>query len=129
MAFIGAGQMDDAQHSLLALHQAADQADDNAVVVRAVGLPVATAFFDFAHGRYAAAAETLLAVRGIASRFGGSHAQRDILTLTAFHAASRAGMKGAAEALVQERLAHKPASPWAMRLSASLERFDAPMAA
>jgi len=129
MAFIGAGQMDNAQRSLAALHEAADQANDNAVVVHAVALPVATAFLDFAHGRYAAAAEALLAVRGIASRFGGSHAQRDILSLTAFHAANRAGMKGAAGALANERLAHKPASPWAMRLAASLDQFEASMAA
>lgn len=129
MAFIGAGETGRAQQSLAALRAAADQTDDNAIVVRAVGLPIATAFIDFANGRYAAAAEALLAVRGIASRFGGSHAQRDILTLTAFHAARCAGMKGAAEALAAERLAHKPASPWAMRLAASLDRSDTSMAA
>lgn len=129
MAFIGAGQLDDAQRNLEALRGAADQADDNAAVVRAVGLPVATALVDFAHGRFAATAESLIAVRGIANRFGGSHAQRDILSLTALHAAHRAGMKGAAEALAKERLMHKPLSPWAARLAGSLDRTDTIMAA
>ncbi len=117
MAFVGAGRIDDAQRSLASLTRAAQQDDDNAAVVRSVGLPIATALVDFAEGRYADAAEALIAVRAIAARFGGSHAQRDLLSLTALHAARRAGMKGAAQALATERLAHKPQSPWAQRLA------------
>lgn len=117
MAYIGAGRMDDARRSLDALARAAEQDDDNAAVVRSVGLPIATALVDFAEGRYAAAAEALIAVRSRAARFGGSHAQRDLLSLTALHAAQRAGMEATAQALAAERLAHKPQSPWAQRLA------------
>ena len=48
---------------------------------------------------------------------GGSHAQRDIITLTALHAAIRGGMAGAAQAMASERVAHKPESPWARNLA------------
>jgi len=37
------------------------------------------------------AVEKISATRAIAQRFGGSHAQRDVLTLTAIHAALRGG--------------------------------------
>jgi hypothetical protein len=71
----------------------------------------------FANGQHAVAADAILAICGIAQRFGGSHAQRDILSLTALHAARRAGMAEVASALAAERVAHKAFSPWASRLS------------
>jgi hypothetical protein len=86
-------------------------------MTRAVGLPLAEAFVAFDEGRHAETVEKIGAVRGIAQRFGGSHAQRDILTLTMLHAAIKAGMKRVADALAAERLAHKPESPWARNLS------------
>lgn len=117
MAYIGAGRLDDARACLASLGRAAEQDDDNALVARSVGLPVAAALVAFAEGRYNEAAETLIAIRGSAARFGGSHAQRDILSLTALHAAKRGNMMSAAEALVAERRFHKPASPWVARLA------------
>ncbi|MBW8297351.1 tetratricopeptide repeat protein [Sphingopyxis sp.] len=117
MAFIGAGRLDDARICFASLTRAADQDDDNARVARSVGLPVAAALLAFAEGRYGEAAEALIAIRGSAARFGGSHAQRDILSLTALHAAKRGNMTSAAEALVAERRFHKPTSPWVARLA------------
>lgn len=117
MAFIGARRLDDARTCLASLTRAADQDDDNALVARSVGLPVAAALIAFAEGRYDEAAEALIAIRGTAARFGGSHAQRDILSLTALHAAKRGNMTSVAEALVAERRFHKPASPWVARLA------------
>jgi hypothetical protein len=87
-------------------------------MTREIGLPLAEGFAAFAHGRYAEAVEKIAGRRGIAQRFGGSHAQRDILSLTALHAALRGGMKATAEAFAAERVAHKPESPWARRLAA-----------
>ena len=52
-------------------------------------------------------------VRNIAHRFGGSHAQRDILDLTLIEAAFRSGDGPLAKALSAERLLVKPASPLA----------------
>jgi tetratricopeptide (TPR) repeat protein len=117
MAFIAAGRMNDARRSVASLRQAARDGADNGYMSATVGLPLAEAFVAFGEGSYREAAEGVMAVRGVAQRFGGSHAQRDALSLTAIHAALRCGMKGASEALAAERLAHKPQSPWARRLA------------
>ncbi|MFN4023331.1 MAG: tetratricopeptide repeat protein [Hyphomonas sp.] len=117
MAFIGAGREDLAARTLKSVRRAASGDGDNAYMSRAVGLPLAEGFIAFGAGRYAEAAEKILSVRGIAQRFGGSHAQRDVLTLTALHAAILAGMKSTAEALAHERVQHKPLSPWAGQLA------------
>jgi tetratricopeptide (TPR) repeat protein len=116
MAFIGAGQLDRAERAVASLRRVAAADGDNGRMAQAVGLPLAEAFLAFARGDFARAAEAILATRGIAQRFGGSHAQRDVLSLTALHAARRADMTAVGDALSAERLAHKPASPWASRL-------------
>lgn len=117
MAFLGAGRMDMAERTLAAMRRAARGEGDNAWMTRMVGLPLAEGFIAFAAGRHTEAVDRIAATRGIAQRFGGSHAQRDVLTLTALHAAIRGGMRAAAEALSAERLAHKPHSPWARTLA------------
>jgi hypothetical protein len=117
MAFLGAGRAADADRTLKAMRSAAAGGGDNGYMTRAVGLPLAEAFVAFDAGRYGECVDKIMAVRGLAQRFGGSHAQRDILTLTALHAALRGGMAETAQALAAERLAHKPQSPWAGRLA------------
>jgi tetratricopeptide (TPR) repeat protein len=113
MALLGAGRSLDVARTIASLKRAAMGADDNAYMTRAVGLPVAEALVAFDAGDYDAALEKLGAVRGIAQRFGGSHAQRDLLSLTMTHAALRAGRREVAEALAAERAMQKPKSPWA----------------
>ena len=54
-------------------------------------------------------------MRNIAQRFGGSHAQRDLIDLTLIEAAYRAGETSLVRALANERLALKPKSPLARR--------------
>ncbi len=117
MAFLGAGRAIDAERTLKAMRAAAADGGDNAYMTRKIGLPLAEGFVAFEAGRYGEAVEKIAATRGVAQRFGGSHAQRDILSLTAFHAALRGGLASTAEAFAAERLAHKPQSPWAGRLS------------
>jgi tetratricopeptide (TPR) repeat protein len=117
MAFLGAGRAADAERTLRAMRAAAADSGDNAYMTRQVGLPLAEAFIAFEAGRYGECVEKIAATRGIAQRFGGSHAQRDILSLTALHAALRGGFTATAEAFAAERLAHKPLSPWAGRLA------------
>jgi tetratricopeptide (TPR) repeat protein len=117
MAFLGAGRDSDAERTLAAMRRAAKGAGDNAYMTREVGLPLAEGFVAFERGRYEEAVEKIAARRAIAQRFGGSHAQRDILSLTVLHAALRGGMKATAEACAAERVAHKPESPWARRLA------------
>ena len=53
----------------------------------------------FGRGRYAEAIAAIEPVRDIANRFGGSHAQRDLLTLTLIEAALRSGDRMRAAAL------------------------------
>jgi tetratricopeptide (TPR) repeat protein len=117
MAFLGAGRTADAERTLKAMRKAAADTGDNAYMTRKIGLPAAEAFVAFDAGRYGECVEKLGSVRGIAQRFGGSHAQRDILSLTALHAALRGGFAATAEAFAAERLMHKPQSPWAGRLA------------
>jgi hypothetical protein len=125
MAFLGAGRSADAERTLKAMRRTAADGGDNAYMTRAVGLPLAEGFAAFEAGRYGECVEKISATRGIAQRFGGSHAQRDILTLTALHAALRGGMAQAAEAFAAERLAHKPHSPWAGRLARQARELSA----
>jgi len=117
MAFIGAGRMANAERQLATMYRAAEAEGDNAAMTTDIGLPLAEGFIAFGAGRYAEAVEKIARVRGLAQRFGGSHAQRDVLTLTALQAAIRGGMTSTAEAFAAERLVHKPQSPWAQRLS------------
>jgi hypothetical protein len=87
-----------------------------------VGLPLARGLLAFGRGDYADAAAAIMPIRHIAIRFGGSHAQRDLLALTVIEAALRAGNKPLARALAAERLALKPHSPLALRFTARQRR-------
>ena len=66
-------------------------------------------------GDYVGAAERLQTVRAIAGRFGGSHAQRDVLDLTLIEAARRGGDGNLLAALAGERVVNRPNSPLARR--------------
>jgi len=125
MAFLGAGRGAEVERTLKAMRRAGADGGDNGYMTRTVGLPLAEAFVAFEAGRYGECVEKIAAVRGVAQRFGGSHAQRDILTLTALHAALRGGFAATAEAFAAERLMHKPQSPWAGRLAAKAQALNA----
>jgi hypothetical protein len=107
MAFVGADRMADAAALLQAQQRALAQGEaaggDNVGFLRDVGAPLTQAIHDFAAGRHAAAAEAMRRVRPVAQRFGGSHAQRDLIDLTLIEAASRAGDTALADALGRER--------------------------
>ncbi len=65
----------------------------------------------FGDERYDEVVELIRPVRSIANRFGGSHAQRDVLDLTLIEAAFRVGQRDLAKALAAERVAARPTSP------------------
>jgi tetratricopeptide (TPR) repeat protein len=111
MAFVGAGLDEPARLLLEAQRQAMAGSDDNADFTRDVGHPVALAIRAFGVADYSAAVELLRPVRRIAYRFGGSHAQRDVIDLTLIEAAFRAGDTALASALSAERAAARPDSP------------------
>ena len=84
--------------------------------MREIGIPLVNGIAAFARGRYASAVEAIEPVRDTAHRFGGSHAQRDVLSLTLIEAAVRAGDTSRARHYAGERIVHKPASAWGERL-------------
>lgn len=122
MAFVANGDRAAQLATIATLERAASGPGTNAMMSRDVGLPLARGLAAFGAGDYAGAVRHILPVRGIANRFGGSHAQRDVLSWTLCEAAIRAGDAPMAEAMVAERLALKEGSPvaqgWALRARA-----------
>ncbi|HEY6645178.1 tetratricopeptide repeat protein [Povalibacter sp.] len=118
MAFVGAGRFDLAQRTIAALERKATGTDTNAMMSRDVGLPLAQALLAFGMDRYNDVINLLAPVRTIAHRFGGSHAQRDLVHLTLVEAALRSGNARLARALAAERTQLKPASPCNWQLTA-----------
>lgn len=110
MAYLGSGDGAAAQQLIEAMEAAAQEAGTNSMMTRDVGLPVAHALVAFVREDYALTVDLLRDVRLIAHRFGGSHAQRDVLALTLVEAALREGARSLAKALTAERMAFKPNS-------------------
>jgi hypothetical protein len=88
---------------------------DNRAFTAEVGEPATRAVQAFVAGEHATALALLRPIRSSAHRFGGSHAQRDLLDLTLIEAALRSGDRPLAAALAAERAATRPASPLARR--------------
>jgi hypothetical protein len=88
------------------------------MMTRDVGLPICRAIQAFGRGQHRTVIEELMPVRQIAHRFGGSHAQRDVLSLTLIEAALRAKDAKLARALASERTELKPTSPFNWVLTA-----------
>ena len=89
----------------------ADARRANHAMAREVGLPLQRALLAFGRGEHDAAADALYPVRALAQRFGGSHAQRDLIDLTLLAAAARGSRRSLGHALLRERLMAKPATP------------------
>jgi hypothetical protein len=96
---------------LQAQEQAMRDGGDNAGFTRDVGYPLAQAIQAFGAGDYGRAVALLSAVRPVAHRFGGSHAQRDVIELTLIEAALRGGQTDLAAPLTAERAKARPDSP------------------
>lgn len=111
MAFVGAGLEASAKILLEAQHEAMRGSDDNAAFTRDVGQPLTEGIKAFGEGNYSEAVRLIRPIRAIAHRFGGSHAQRDVIDLTLIEAALRAGDTALARALTAERALARPDSP------------------
>lgn len=118
MAFVGARRFDLAERAIAAMERKVDDPDTNAMMTREVGLPLARALVSFAKGDYVDVTQRLQPIRTIASRFGGSHAQRDLIHLTLVEAALRSRQIRLARALIAERTQLKPSSPSNWQLTA-----------
>ena len=126
LAHIGCGDGDDlvrSRDSLLACMAMPESCgSSNRRMASEIGLPLARALTAYAQEDFAGAAEGLLQVRDRAHGFGGSHAQRDILTLTLLDAALRSGQGALARHLLNERHAAKAGTAltahWQERIAA-----------
>jgi hypothetical protein len=107
MAFIGAGRPSAARTVLEAQRAAMDAQGDNAIFTREVGHAATRAILAFGEGDYVQTMQLLRPIRSYAHRFGGSHAQRDVIDLTLIEAATRSGNERLAHALIAERAAAK----------------------
>jgi tetratricopeptide (TPR) repeat protein len=118
MAFVLAGREEEAEKLIASMEATACSSSDgtNVMMTRDVGLPLSRAIRAFGQGRYETAARSIQNVRDIAHRFGGSHAQRDVLTLTLIEAAIRSRQSCLAEHYIAERTILRPGGSWGPRL-------------
>lgn len=130
MALLGAGQVPRAEAWLARCAERAMSAEDarrsNHAMAREVGLPLMRALLALTRGDGESAALSLYGLRDLAARFGGSHAQRDLVDLTLLAAAAEAPdgeARAIGRAVLHERLLAKPPTPltrhWAARLGLS----------
>ena len=116
IAMVGAGQIQQAREVLQAVKAAATGNPPlTAMMASSIGIPSCSAIIAFGEQRYGDAVKNLLGIRTIANRFGGSNAQRDILTQTLVESAIRDRQFGLASNLMNERAVHKPLSPLTRR--------------
>ena len=125
MAFVGAGRHTAADQMLETQRAAMESAGDNAAFTREVGYAATRAIKAFGDGNYAETVRLLRPIRSYAHRFGGSHAQRDLIDLTLIEATSRAGEDRLAAALLAERALAKGEPPLARLKRAVAERLAA----
>lgn len=111
MAFVGAGFEAPVGALLEAQSEAMRGCDDNAAFTRDVGHPLTLAIKAFGDGNYAETVRLIRPIRTIAHRFGGSHAQRDVIDLTLIEATLRSDDHALAKALAAERALARPDSP------------------
>ena len=125
IALLGSGEAAAAQALIeRCLAQAEVGAGDNRAMAREVGLPLMAGLAAFQRGDMDEVAARLYPLRSVAHRFGGSHAQRDLIDQTLLAAAALGGDKALGCALLNERRLAKRATPltqhWAQRLGIAL---------
>lgn len=121
MALVGAGRLADARTVVDRLRvTAASASGTNRMMTGLVGLPAGRAVLAHGEGRFGDVVEDLLPIRRRVHRFGGSHAQRDVVQRTLVDAALRDGRHDLARALVAERLGMRDTSVYAWTQQARL---------
>jgi len=110
MAFVGSDRTKAQDAVLQAQTAALESGTDNAAFTSEVGRAATLAIKAFGEENYAEVIRLLRPIRSYTHRFGGSHAQRDLIDLTLLEAALRGGGTQLAAALTAERIAAKPAS-------------------
>jgi tetratricopeptide (TPR) repeat protein len=117
MAFVLAGRDHEADQLIEDLEWTIKNASGNNVMMtRDVGLPLCRAIREFGKEQYGNTVALIEPIRDTANRFGGSHAQRDVLTLTMIEAAIRGGQHRRAQHYIAERTILRPGGEWGPRL-------------
>jgi len=125
IAFVGSGRFDEAREVLAAVESAATgNTGVTAMMAEDVGIAACRAMIAFGEQNYPQVVDLLLPIRTIAHRFGGSHAQRDILTQTLIESAIRGSDMQLATNLISERRVHKPFSPLSQRYANKIARIS-----
>lgn len=118
VALCGAGRFDDAAAVIRRLEAYVSEtpptSGSNVAMSSEVGLPVSRGILAFAQERYDDAVRELAPIPRIANRFGGSHAQRDLIVRTLTDASLRAGQHDLARALLAERLTMRESSVYGL---------------
>ena len=117
MAFTATGRQVETRDLLKKIESSAAGVDTNAMMSREVALPLCRALLAFADGDYGKCVGLIESVRPHANRFGGSNAQRDVISLTQVEAALRGGLVSTARSLAAERTNYKPSSPFNWQLT------------
>jgi hypothetical protein len=125
MAFVGAGRPEAARMLIEAQRDAMHGSGDNAIFTREVGHAAIRAIEAFGKGDDAEVIRLIRSIRSVAHRFGGSHAQRDVLDLTLIAAAFRSRQTALASALAAERHMARPESPLARLFARRAEAMQA----
>lgn len=115
MAFVAAGDFSAAEQIIQSQKTYLQNAPADSSYYRMtqeVGLPLSQALYHFGKGDYSTTLEVLMPIRNVIHHFGGSHAQRDAFSRTLLETAYRAGKKSLATALLGERMADRPDSPY-----------------
>ena len=94
LSLVGAGRLDDAGEVIEAARARSGEPSTVGAMAADVGVPLMIGVLDYGRGRYADAVESLWSVRDGCHRFGGSHAQRDLVDQTLMDAASAPGSRG-----------------------------------
>jgi hypothetical protein len=120
LVLIGQGRMAAARSFVNAVQQ---QTEARRSGDWAVALPLMRGLLAFGHEDHAEALRLIAPQRGQAHRFGGSHAQRDLIDQTLLAACAEAGDSSAGRALLEQRGPGKAKTPltchWARRLGLS----------
>ena len=115
LALLAAGRIGEAEAwAARCAARAMDSADArraNHTMAREVGLPLMRGLVAFARGEADNAAQALYPLRATAQRFGGSHAQRDLIDQTLLAAAAAGSRRDIGRALLNERRLAKPDTP------------------
>lgn len=125
MTTLRAGDAAEFERLRAAMKRTATEGGQQVATYGTVGLPVIEGVHAFHDGAYGDAVDHLMKARAELARMGGSKAQRDIVEWTLTEAAARAGLRGEALSLANERLSARPASVPNRRLIEAAERIAA----